>query len=62
MFISALVVQDKISCSQLERIASLKVALACALEVKVIKEQNKNSISQQNIKGSQNTQHFSGKR
>ena len=72
----SLEVQDKIACSQfsigiydigvgetlqLEHITSLKVALARALEVKVIKEQNRKSISQQNIKGSQNTQKFSGK-
>ena len=72
----SLEVQDKIVCSQfiigiynigvretlqLERITSLQIALARALEVKVIKEQNRNSISQQNINGSQNTQKFSGK-
>ena len=69
-------VQDKIACSefiigiynigvretlQLERITSLKVALARALEVKVIKEQNRNSISQQNINGSQNPKNFQEK-
>ena len=72
----SLEVQDKIACTQfiigiydigvretlqLERITSLKVALARALKVKVIKEQNRNSISQHNIKGSLNTQKFSGK-
>ena len=31
------------------------------MEVKVIKEQNRNSILQQNINGSQNTQKFLGK-
>ena len=44
---------------QLERITSLKVALSRALELKLIKEQNRNSISQQNTKGSQKTQNFS---
>ena len=72
----SLEVQDKIAYSQfiigiynigvretlqLERITSLKVALARALEVKVIKQQNRNSILQQNINGSQNTQKVSGK-
>ena len=71
----SLEVQYKIACSQfiigiyyniretlqLERITSLKVALARALEVKVVKEQNMNSISQQNINGSKKTQTFSGK-
>ena len=73
---SSLEVQDKMACSQfildiynigvretlqLERITTLKVALARALEVKVIKDQNRNPISQQNINGSQKTQKFSGK-
>ena len=68
--------QDKIACSQfiigiynigvkqtfqLERITSPKFALAWAFEVKVINEQNSNSISEQNMNGSQNTQKFSGK-
>lgn len=63
-------VQDKIACSQfitgiyhvgvretlqLEHITSLKVALARALEVKTIKEQNRNTTVQRSIRGSQNS-------
>lgn len=64
----SLEVQDKIACSQfitgiyhvgvretlqLEHITSLKVALTRALEVKAIKEQNRNSNFQRNTRGSQ---------
>ena len=67
-------VRDKIACSQfiggiynisvretlqLERITSLKVALARALEVKGIKEKNRNLNTQQNTKSYQNIKNSS---